>query len=148
MAYINNQDITSIISGFELPGFTDDGQTGQLNQGVLDIVFEAASNAADAYVASIYTTPFTTYVPAKIKDATLVFAAEMLYQRRLSPDEKNPFKARADFYRKLLEQIGAGEIPLDVNVPRAFQPGVAIISNSRANPDPRANPANDEPSWV
>jgi len=148
MAYVNNSDVLTLISGFELTGFTDDAQSGQINQGVLDTIMQMASDAADAFVASIYSTPFTSYVPKKIKDAALIFTCEALYARRLSPDEKNPFKTRADLYRQQLTTIGSGTVPLDANVARAFQPGVAITLNSRVTPGINQNPALDEQIWT
>ena len=101
-----------------------------------------ASNAADAYVASIYQTPFTGYIPSKIKDAALIFAVEMMYQRRLAPEEKNIFKPQADLWREVLRTIGTGQVPLDANVPRLVTPGFAITYDSRLSVDPDGNPVS------
>lgn len=124
------------ISNTQLDAFTDDDGDGVADPGVLDLVIGIASNAADAYVASIYQTPFVGYIPSKIKDSTLIFACEMLYQRRLAPEEKNIFKPQADLWRQVLQTIGAGQQPLDANVSRKITPGFAIVQDSVLTVDP------------
>ena len=140
MAYITRSDILTKISNSQLDQFTDDDGDGLPDTGVLDLVIDIASNAADSYVASIYETPFTGYVPAKIKDACLIFAVEMLYQRRLAPEERNIFKSQADLWRELLSNIGSGKVPLDANVSRKITPGFGIIYDSVLSVDTRGNP--------
>jgi phage gp36-like protein len=136
MPYITRDDILTKISNSELDQFTDDDGDGVADPGVLDMVIGIASNAADAYVASIYATPFTTYVPSKIKDATLIFACEMLFQRRLAPKEQNTFKPQADLWREVLRTIGTGAVPLDANVQRLVTPGFGIVYDSLLSVDP------------
>jgi phage gp36-like protein len=140
MAYITRNDILTKISNSQLDQFTDDDGNGIPDSGVLDLVIDIASNAADAYVASIYETPFTDYVPAKIKDAALIFCVEMLYQRRLAPEERNIFKSQADLWREILTKIGTGQMPLDSNVSRKVTPGFGIIYDSVLSVDRNGNP--------
>jgi len=143
MAYCTRNDILTKISNSDLDRFTDDNGDGIADPGVLDLIIGIASNASDAYVASIYATPFTTYIPSKIKDATIIFACEMLYQRRLAPEEKNIFKPQADLWREILKTIGTGQVPLDANVSRLVTPGFAITYESRLSVDPRnGNPVS------
>lgn len=134
MAYITPTDITNVIDVVNLNAMVDDYAQGgnALQSATMINICQLASDNADALVASIYVTPFNP-VPKKIKAATIVFAAEMLYQRRLTPDEKNPFKAQADMYRNLLVKIGAGELPLDQGTVRAFTPIPTSVSYMRAN---------------
>jgi len=135
MPYITRNDILTKISNTDLDAFTDDNGDGVADTGVLDLVIGIASNAADAYVASIYQTPFTSYVPSKIKDASLIFCCEMLYQRRLAPTEQNIFKSQADLWREVLRTIGTGNVPLDANVARLVTPGFGITYESRLSVD-------------
>lgn len=128
-SYITRNDLLSLISDSQLDNFTDDLADGSETSSNLDTVMEMASREADSYVASIYTTPFSP-VPTKIKTATIIFACEALYARRLTPEEHNPFKARADLWRDLLTEIGAGKQPLDKSFGRAFLPGAAITQQS------------------
>lgn len=136
MAYVTRDEVLTKISNSDLDAFTDDNGDGTPDPGVLDNVISVASNAADSYVASIYTTPFVGYIPAKIHDAALIFTVEMLYQRRLAPEEKNIFKPQADLWRKILTDIGTGLVPLDANVTRTVTPGFGILDQSRLSVDP------------
>ena len=132
--YITRDDVLTLISNSELDQFTNDSSDGSDTASTLTIVITDCSNQVDAYLAAIYTTPFTAPYPAKAKEACLVFTCEALYARRLTPDEKNPFKTRADMWRRLLESIGSGEQPLDVSIPRAFQPGgYTLVIPNRVN---------------
>ena len=133
MAYISITDLTNVIDINNLQAMTDDYAQGQsiFQSTTLTNICQLASNMADAYVASIYPTPFGYPYPKKIYTAAVIFAAEMLYQRRLTPEEKNPFKSQADEWRKQLTSIGAGEIPLDESSRRGFQPVVAHTNRSK-----------------
>ena len=78
-----------------------------------------------------------SYLPAKVQMACTAFVCEALYKRRLAPGEENPFKADAESWRGtpthpgLLIRIGQGEIDLDVDWPRAFSPGFAVVERNR-----------------
>lgn len=91
-----------------------------------------ASANVDAMLSSIYQTPFSN-PPALVKSAAITFAAEMLYLRRLTPTESNPFKSQADMYRDMLKKIGNGDIPLDANTTRIFSPIIARTHPSRVD---------------
>jgi hypothetical protein len=82
----------------------------------------------DAYLSGLYTVPFADPAPAPCREAAFVFACERVYDRRQIL-EKNPFKDRADFWRKRLEAIGKGEIPLDANQGKSFTPGAKVTEN-------------------
>ncbi len=133
--YIARNDLLSQISDSQLNNFTDDLGDGSETTSNLNTVMTVASNEVDSYLASIYTTPFSP-VPAKVKMASIIFACEALYARRLTPDEKNPFKERATMWRKLLIDIGSGKQPLDESFSRGFPPVVAITQPSIINVNP------------
>jgi phage gp36-like protein len=134
MAYITATDIENKIDQVNLNQMVDDYRQGNgLNSTQLANICQLASNAADALVASIYPTPFASPPPNKIYVAAIAFACEMLYQRRLVPDEKNPFKAEAEMHRDLLIKIGAGQLPLDESFTRGFKPLVISVSRNRLN---------------
>lgn len=65
----------------------------------------------------------TSFVPAKVREASLILICHSLYQRRLAPDEKNPFSTLAKFWRDELVQIGHGEMELDGTYKRFFSIG-------------------------
>jgi phage gp36-like protein len=131
--YITANDILTLISNNQFIQFTDDDADGVADSGVLDLIITDCSNQVDAFVSSIYTTPFTAPYPSKVREACLVFVCEALYARRLTPSESNPFTARANLWRKILEDVGSGGSPLDGSIPRTFRPGVAITTPSIVN---------------
>ena len=67
----------------------------------------------------------TSFVPAKIRQAAVDLACHSFYQRRLAPDEKNPFSTLADMWRKMLMQTGNGELELDGTYKRSYSSGAA-----------------------
>lgn len=115
--------------------FEDYGQSSMDSDAntTLNNLLQFASDNADAFVSSTFVTPFSNPVPKKIKSAALYFAAEMCYQRRLSPDEKNPFKELADYWRKELMLINAGQLSLEQAVVKIVPPVLATVTKSRIN---------------
>jgi phage gp36-like protein len=97
---------------------------------MLEQVLASASNAVDAYLASLFPVPFTEPAPAAVREAAQVFACELIYLRR-GVGEKNPFGARADYWRDTLRKIGSGEIPLDAAREKAFAPGAAVTETEQ-----------------
>lgn len=137
MAYITITDLQNVIDANNLALMTADfGQVGgNINtpSTTLSNILQLASDKADALVSSIYTVPFTTTIPVKIRTAAIVFAAEMLYARRLTPMERNPFTDEANHWRNELIKINNGDIPLDGAVRRSFTPIVHSTYKSRVN---------------
>lgn len=127
MSYTTQSEIETKIPAPHLVDALDDDRDGSPDEGVLAAIIESASNAVDAYLAGLFTVPFDP-VPAPCREAAFVFACETIYDRRQIL-EKNPFKDRAEFWRKRLEAIGKGEIPLDAATEKEFTPGAAITEN-------------------
>ena len=136
VAYCTQTDILTQISQTDIIPFLDDYGTGNADYTLLNSIILNASDFVDGLLASIYTTPFPYPYPAKCRSATLVFTCYFLYQRRLTPDEKNPFKARKDLWEKTLLEIGNGTQELDANYPRQYQPGVDITYQSVLSVNP------------
>ena len=65
----------------------------------------------------------TSFVPAKIREASLILICHSLYQRRLATDEKNPFDSLAKFWREFFKEIGEGDKQLDGTYKRFFSAG-------------------------
>ncbi len=128
MAYTTQSEIETKIPAQHLVNALDDDGDGNADTGVLTAIIESAGNAVDAYLAGLFTVPFVT-VPAPCREAAFVFACETIYDRRQIL-EKNPFKDRADFWRKRLEAIGKGEIPLDAAQTKAYTPGASILEDA------------------
>lgn len=182
MPYLTQSEIQVAIPAPHLIDALDDDADGVADAALLDTIIASASNAVDAYLASIYTVPFgatvssgnvaegskylvvggtsVTYnsivyvagqtflgvadvltftltagtetvqgvIPAAVKEAAFIFSCELIYARREA--QPNPFKDRADNWRKLLAKIGAGEMNLDATTPLAVTPGAAITTNT------------------
>lgn len=130
--YTNQGLIEGHINSLDLISLTDDNSTGNIDPVVLSDVITSTQMEIDGTLAPIYSVPFSgAYTPPFVVACNTIFACEALYDRRLVPDEKNPFKARADFFRKSLTKIGNGELELDAANPRSFNPGFVITQGSR-----------------
>ena len=65
-----------------------------------------------------------SFVPAKIREAALILICHSFYQRRLAPDEKNPFEGLAKLWRERLAAIGNGnDEQLDGTYKRFYSAG-------------------------
>lgn len=123
MAYIKRDQVLNVISKDDLNAFLDDDRDGTEDTGRFDSTVSMCSLAVDGQLAAIYTVPFSSPVPAMVQAATLAFFGEMVYQKRLTPTEKNPFKTQADMWRKSLNSIRENGTGLDQALDRAFTPG-------------------------
>ena len=132
--YCQYSDLLNLFDAVNLAASTNDyNSNAPVNMTVLNSVCTQASNACDAYVASIYTVPFVSPPPATILQASIIFAAEILQQRRLVPGEKNMYTPQANTWRERLQNIGNGMLPLDERFARGFTPIVAKTYPSRLN---------------
>jgi hypothetical protein len=72
----------------------------------------------------------SSFVPAKVRQATADLVCYNLYQRRLAPDEKNNFTKTAECWRAMFAAIGEGEKTLDGTYKRSFSPVSAWTQKS------------------
>jgi phage gp36-like protein len=117
MSYTTSEHLRSALPPQHLADALDDDRDGQPDEGLLEQVLSEASNAVDAYLAGRYTVPFAA-PPAAVEEAALVFACELLYDRRQLFAE-NPWRGRAEFWRERLQQVGQGRLPLDMRTDEA-----------------------------
>lgn len=109
------------------------------NDGVVDAwtqVQTAACEDVDALLEGRFAVPLTLDpLPKIIKRAAVAFACELCYRRRSTPDDQNPWKGRADAFRKTLAMITAGDLKLSVS-PKAedaaVDPAGSIIVHDSA----------------
>lgn len=124
MPYCTEADIISQVGQNNIIPFLDDDQDGAADSGLLDNIITQASDQVDGFIASVYDTPLST-VSGSVKYATIIFVCEILYRRRLTPQEQNPYREEAKRMREWLTRVSDGELALDVNVPQAFVQGGA-----------------------
>lgn len=131
MSYVTRQQIETEIPALHLKEALDDDSAGGEDQDLFDAVAQQASDAVDAFLSSLYPTPFAEPAPAAVKQAAFIFCGELIYARRGVSGDDNPFSKRAESWRSMLTKMGAGELPLDANIVKAFNPG-ALISEPSA----------------
>lgn len=108
------------------------------NDGVVDAWDEvrvAVQDDVDALLEGRFAVPLTlSPMPKVIKRACVAFACELCYRRRGTSDADNPWKGRADAFRKTLAMITAGDLKLSVSPPAdaaaVDPPGAIIIHES------------------
>lgn len=130
MSYVTQQQLETEIPAPHLADAVDDDAAGGADADKLDAILQKASDAVDAFLSSIYPTPFADPAPAACREAAFCFAGEMVYARRGVSSDSNPFSKRANDWRETLKQMGAGKLPLDANITKAFTPGAAILETA------------------
>ena len=128
MSYCTSEQIQTAIPAPHLNDALDDDRDGSADSGVLTAIIAQADQAVDGYLSGLYTVPFASPPPAA-REASFVFACELVYARRQIMD-KNPFTDRANEWRKRLEQIGSGKLPLDAATEKSFTPGAAVLEDA------------------
>lgn len=131
--YTTQDAISGFISGSNLISLTDDSGTGSIDLTVLNQVISIVSNTVDAMLSATYQVPFTGTYPTLVGQSATVFACEALYRRRLTPEEKNPFKADADMFREALKKIAQERGGLDSGALAAFPPGYVEVRPQLVN---------------
>lgn len=116
MPYVTRDQITTQIPAPLLADALDDNRDGAEDDGLFDNIVAQSSTDVDAFLAGVFTTPFTDPVPAQVNSAAFAFVCEAIYSRR-PVDGKNPWQAAAQKWRERLEKIGNRELPLDSNLP-------------------------------
>jgi phage gp36-like protein len=122
-AYCQLSDVQGLIQANDLIALTDDNQTGQLNQTVLNSVITSSSGVIDRYVSNIYTVPFASPYPSAIVNAALIITCYNLYLRRETPTELNKFKKDYEDTISYLRAINKGEMHIDQVPQRSFTQG-------------------------
>ncbi len=113
-AYCTQQAINGQIQNADLISLTDDDNTGQLNQTILNQVIENASGVVDMYCANLYGTQLPFFpVPQSVANLALTIACYMLYERRETPFEQNKFGIRYKQSISMLEKINTGDMHLN-----------------------------------
>ena len=126
--------IAQVPSEYITQAMDDDGEGGA-DSGVWDQVSAAVSDAVDGPLGQIYDVPFSTPLPAIVKQAARVFCAEMLYLRRGVSGDKNPWTARADKIRAKLDRIATGSESLGPDFDKEAPAGSVITEPAKTYSD-------------
>ncbi len=127
MSYFTRDSVeTEIPPAFVVEALDDDNDLHE-DPGLWDQVETEANEAVDGYLSRRYATPLPAPVPKLAKEAGKIFACEILYRRRGMYGAKNPFHARAEAMRDLLEKVAAGEVGLGPGTGPA-RPPISIVT--------------------
>lgn len=124
-SYTTKEDVLGDIQMADLISLTDDDETGQLNETVLNKLIESASSLIDSKVSNIYTTPFSAPYPSAVSSACLTIVCYRLFRRREVPDEKNKFYGDYKDVLEWLKAVNKQEAHIDQAPPRTFPQGAA-----------------------
>jgi hypothetical protein len=128
--YVTQAQIETAIPAQHLRDALDDNGDGLPDTGVLEAIITSAGQAADAFLAGLFSVPFADPAPAAVAEAAFCFACERIYDRR-QIFGKNPWTERAGFWRGRLAEIGSGKMPLDATLEKSFAPGAAVTEPAR-----------------
>jgi phage gp36-like protein len=129
MAYFTLQDLKGLVPDPFLTEALDDDSDGTIDEDVFAQLQTDASDSVHSALGGRYSTPFTPIVPAIVREAAKVFAANQIYTRRGKEAPASLVK-RADQLRAQLIEIGKGAMPLDPNIDRARPSASAITEPS------------------
>ncbi len=111
--YLTRQRLETLVPPPTLLQALDDDRDGIEDAGRFDAVADLVAEEIHGLIAPRYRPPLREPVPGIVTRAAAVFAAEMIFQRRLhASDDRNPFAAQARELRRRLEAIGQGNADL------------------------------------
>ena len=141
MPYLELSDLTGQIPPQFLTQALDDNNDGYID--AWDQVQAAVQEDVDALLEGRFAVPLTlSPMPKIIKRACVAFACELCYRRRATTDADNPWKGRADAFRKTLSMITTGDLKLSVSPhaeDAAVDPAASVITfdSGMGNPGSR-----------
>ncbi len=114
--YISLSDLTGEIPAQDLIRGLDDNNDKAIDAPVWAKVQQDSCEDVDALLEGRFAVPITlSPLPLTLKRAAVAFACERIYRRRGTPDDANPWKGRADAFRKILALIQAGDLKLSAS---------------------------------
>jgi phage gp36-like protein len=126
--YVLQSEIEARLPADFLREALDDNNDGEADAGVWDKVAAAVAAEIDGILGQRFQVPFAT-VPAVVKAAANVLALEMLYARRGTAADANPWTKQASDHRAKLNAIADGEQPLQPGTSRPA-PSVSAITEA------------------
>lgn len=106
----------------------DDDNDGVEDAGVWATIHAAACEGVDGLLSGRFAVPFVEPIPALIRQAAKIFAAEIIYQRRGVPADENPWTSQAKALRARLTELGDSDAPAPTDFPGVAKPAAVIIA--------------------
>ena len=132
MPYVELASIQARIPQPFLVQALDDDQDGAIDAGLWELIAGQTGDAIDARLGQRFAVPLAADHAAMplAREAALVIACELIYARRVAPDQ-NPWTKKAEAVLTKLDKIGAGEEALTPTATRARPSGSVIAEPSR-----------------
>lgn len=112
--YLSLSDLNGQIPPQFLVQALDDDNDGVVD--AWDAVKAIVQEEVDSLLEGRFAVPLTfDPLPKIIKRAAVAFACELCYRRRGTADAENPWKGRADAFRKTLGMISTGDLKLSAS---------------------------------
>lgn len=125
--YLTLDELSSVLAQSVVDeGLTD--KTGNLTKAkVFTNIHSTVADDIHFRISPRVGVPFYTNVPAIVKRAALIFAAEIIFERRKVAPKDNPFTQKANEMRERLDKIGAGKSAISSDISE-LQESVIFIS--------------------
>lgn len=144
MPYVTAAQLRAALPAEVTAQLLDDHRTGEADAGTWAEIQTAVQTEIDGKLGILYPVPLAEPVPAIVRNAAFILAAELVYQRKGFFNDGNPWTKRAQDIRGtqgqqggqpgLLDRIAAGEVPLMAGSQRARPGGVVIGERSKTFP--------------
>jgi phage gp36-like protein len=128
--YVSMTEMNGLIPAAFLVQALDDDQDGNADAQAWGDVLSQVHKSINGPLSVRYTTPFTNPLPPIVVECAPIFAAELLYSRRGTSEENNPWTKRAKELRAKLELVAKGELPLTPEIKRTAQSAAAITERA------------------
>lgn len=126
--YVTLDSLRALLPAQHILEALDDDSDGAEDPGVWLTVQAAAQEGVDGLLSGRFTVPFGAPVPALVKQAAKIFAAEIVYQRRGTKADENPWTTQAGKLRTRLTELGDSDAPAPTDFPGVAKAAAAIIS--------------------
>jgi len=135
VSYVELSQIEGRLPRKHLLEALDDDDDGVIDQTAWELVQADVSLAIEGPLSARFGVPFAAPFPPAVALAARIFALEMLYIRRGTPKDQNPWTEHANAAREKLDKVGAGELSLQAAA-REIEASVAAVTEPSRLHDP------------
>lgn len=128
--YVSKTDVEAVLPPEILTKALDDNNDDAEDAGLWDKIVDAVTLQIDGFLAPRYSLPFDT-IPKLVTSSAITLAAEMVYDRCGFNAEKNPWTARANATRALLEKVAEGRVGLGADFDPAEDTSGIVTEDAR-----------------
>ncbi len=134
MAYFVRSELETKISRKAIDGALSEGGPDTDGSKWAALV-AGVSRQIDGRLEGRYTVPLADPLPAIVREAAVILAAEAIYMLRGFAGDQNPWVKQADDMRARFDKIGRGDLPLTNEAQPVQSSGSVIAEPSRLHAD-------------